>query len=182
MITQHAAFGPTWTQTYLQATYQRIAAKDPAAVAAMIAATAAAFASVANGTEWNLDRGEVFLGEYDERVSSFETLREDIIDDIWKDHLVRTHRLHRQRARVVPGKIAMSDGAANKAIHAEVRHALARHLGADWGDWPKKDMKKNDSALKRGGGVFSRYALLSGDSLFILTEHSLTKMCVASDP
>ena len=182
MTTQHAAFGPTWTRTYLQAIYQRIAAKDPASVVAMIAATEVAFASAASATKWAIDKGEIFLGECDERLSTIESLREDIIDHIWTSYLVKTRSAHRQRARVVPGRVVMSDGVANEANRTEVFQALARHLGADWGDWPKKDKKKNDSALARGGSVFSRYALSNGDSLFILTEHALTKMCVSSDP
>ena len=184
MTTQLVAFGPTWTRTYLQSIFSRIAPKSPAAVAGMIAATEAVFARrAAFGTEWAIDKGEVLLGDNDEGVSSLESLREGIIDQIWKGYLTKTRSLHRKRARVVPGEVVLSTGATSAALYVEATRSLARHLGADWGDWPNRDKMKNDCALLRGGSVLSRYALSNGDALFIFTERdsNVTKMYLASD-
>ncbi len=68
-----------------------------------------------------------------------------------------------------PGQILTTRGAAGTFYGSEIRHAVNRHLGLDWGDICKSDKKLNDEALTDGSRIMSAYTY-RGRRVYIITE------------
>lgn len=61
---------------------------------------------------------------------------------------------------------------ANGVLHPEdVKRALDRHAGCDWGDVCESDWKENEAGLTCGLRLFSSYRDRWGQKFYIITEH-----------
>lgn len=76
------------------------------------------------------------------------------------------------RLRVLPGAIALTDGALALAMGRGVDLAppLLRHLAGDWGDLDAEDRLVNEAALRTGGRLFGVYRVIQTESIWIITE------------
>ncbi len=55
------------------------------------------------------------------------------------------------------GRLLITPGALDTFTHNELRDALVRHANGDWGEMCAEDKYLNDTALARGGRLFSAY-------------------------
>ena len=78
--------------------------------------------------------------------------------------------------KVPTGKVYITRGVnaemqSNFKAFAAVMNALARHSNGDWGDLDKEDKASNDTALKVGNRILSRYNNIPAvGSIYIITE------------
>lgn len=73
---------------------------------------------------------------------------------------------------------------AKDRLHAEdVKLALDRHAGGDWGDLCEQDWKENEIGLAQGLRLFSVYRDCGGAKFYIITEHdrSVTTVLLPED-
>jgi hypothetical protein len=85
-------------------------------------------------------------------------------------------------ARFSLGQVAITANASLRLSTEEVLTALARHASGDWGDLCPEDTLANDTALHKGGRLFSAYG--EGHHRFwIITEadHSVTTVLLPED-
>jgi hypothetical protein len=83
----------------------------------------------------------------------------------------------------VLGRVKITPAAMELIPDAEIRRALDRHHGLDWGEVCPEDWKRNDDALEHGGRVLSVYKTGSGEPFWIITEwdQSYTTVLLPSD-
>lgn len=67
------------------------------------------------------------------------------------------------------GQVAITANASLRLSTEEVLAALRRHASGDWGSLCPEDTLANDTALHRGGRLFSAYGQ-SADRFWIITE------------
>lgn len=74
--------------------------------------------------------------------------------------------------RLTLGKVRITTAAtaALEATATEGVFLLHRHLHGDWGDIPAQDVLQNKIALHLGMRVHSRYTLVGGLEIWIITE------------
>ena len=76
------------------------------------------------------------------------------------------------------GRIVITPGAMNAIPEPEVRSALLRHAGGDWGTVDTEDWKENDFSVKEGFRILSAYEAQSGEKFWILTEADRSSTCI----
>jgi hypothetical protein len=87
-----------------------------------------------------------------------------------------------QPARFPLGQVVATTNASLRLSTEEVFAALKRHASCDWGDLCPEDALANNTALLRGGRLFSAYG--QGDSrLWVITEadRSVTTVLLPGD-
>lgn len=67
------------------------------------------------------------------------------------------------------GRLLITPGAQAVFSSEEVFSAVARHRQGDWGTLCKEDCRRNNSALRNGGRIFSAYQYHE-EKLWIITE------------
>ena len=67
------------------------------------------------------------------------------------------------------GRLLITPGAQAAFSSEEVFSAVARHRQGDWGTLCKEDCRRNNSALRNGGRIFSAYQYHE-EKLWIITE------------
>lgn len=67
------------------------------------------------------------------------------------------------------GRLFITPGAQAAFSSEEVFSAVARHRQGDWGTLCKEDCRRNNSALRNGGRIFSAYQYHE-EKLWIITE------------
>lgn len=67
------------------------------------------------------------------------------------------------------GRLLITPGAQAAFSREEVFSAVARHRQGDWGTLCKEDCRRNNSALRNGGRIFSAYQYHE-EKLWIITE------------
>lgn len=58
----------------------------------------------------------------------------------------------------------------NPNFKAFVEKSFTRHCNGDWGDLCEEDKNENESALKNGERLLSKYDFNGGTSIYIITE------------
>ena len=81
------------------------------------------------------------------------------------------------------GQIVTTSNALTKITHEDILPALGRHVRGDWGDLDPEDWQANESALARGGRLFSAYHSADGVKFYIITEwdRSVTTVLLPED-
>jgi hypothetical protein len=69
-----------------------------------------------------------------------------------------------------PGRILMTQGAAEELHQDDVFKCFVRHLACDWGNLDNHDREENDFALKHGLRLFSSYVDRRETKFWIITE------------
>ena len=78
---------------------------------------------------------------------------------------------HRANAVGFPlGQVVITPTALDRVPEPDVRSALRRHAGGDWGELDEHDQMQNESALECGGRLFSAYQASDGTRFWIITE------------
>ena len=80
------------------------------------------------------------------------------------------------------GQVVITTNALEAVPADEVRLALARHAGGDWGELCDEDRRENERSLTDGGRLFSAYR--AGDVKFwVITEadRSVTTILLPED-
>jgi hypothetical protein len=67
------------------------------------------------------------------------------------------------------GQIVATAAAAELLSEAQIGEMLTRHLSGDWGDLDDSDKQMNESALKSGERLLSRY-IVNGEPFYVITE------------
>ena len=85
--------------------------------------------------------------------------------------------------RFHPGRLVATQGLLQQVPREEILNAYARHLNCDWGEAPKEDKARNESALQHGGHLLSAYRSKSGVRFWIITEadRSITTCLLPSE-
>lgn len=70
------------------------------------------------------------------------------------------------------GRVLATPGALDALATAGVMHTalIFRHVTGDWGDLGEEDKQANEKALRDGSRIFSRYSLLTGVRIWLITE------------
>lgn len=81
------------------------------------------------------------------------------------------------------GQIVITQGASSELTQDDVLKALVRHMDGDWGELCEEDRRENETALKYGFRLFSRYRTQDGTAFWIITEHdrSMTTILLPSE-
>jgi hypothetical protein len=69
-----------------------------------------------------------------------------------------------------PGRVVITDHAAEELSREEVARALERHLRGDWGDLEAPNRRENERALLQGCRLLSAYSSRTGLRFWIITE------------
>jgi hypothetical protein len=67
------------------------------------------------------------------------------------------------------GQIVATAAAAELLSEAQIGEMLTRHLSGDWGDLDDSDKLMNESALKNGERLLSRY-VVNDEPFYVITE------------
>ena len=81
------------------------------------------------------------------------------------------------------GQVVITQNALEAIPPGEVRGALARHAGGDWGDLCEEDRRENARSLTEGGRLMSVYRAAEGTKFWIITEadRSVTTVLLPQD-
>jgi hypothetical protein len=81
------------------------------------------------------------------------------------------------------GRLVTTRAARELLDHADVLHALGRHVQGDWGDLCKQDKRANDRAVGDFSRILSAYHDSDGHKFWIITEadRSVTTVLLPED-
>lgn len=81
------------------------------------------------------------------------------------------------------GHVTVTRNALNRIPADEILRAVARHERGDWGELGREDIEANESALKEGGRLVSRYVSTNQVKFLIITEwnRKLTTVLLPED-
>jgi hypothetical protein len=87
------------------------------------------------------------------------------------------------QAKFSLGQIVATPNALNHISQDEMLNALSRHVRGDWGTLDPEDREANESALKRGGRLFSAYHSTQNVKFWIISEcdRSVTTVLLPED-
>jgi len=69
-----------------------------------------------------------------------------------------------------PGRVVITDHAANEISPEDIVLALRRHVQGDWGDLEAPNRRENERALLLGCRLLSAYSSRTGLRFWIITE------------
>ncbi|MBP7559231.1 MAG: hypothetical protein KBA64_02005 [Armatimonadetes bacterium] len=80
-----------------------------------------------------------------------------------------------KREQVVPGRfplgsVCVTRGAAGTLDEDDIRRAVGRHAGRDWGDVCAADWDRNDRSVEEGCRLLSAYRSRAGIPFWVITE------------
>ena len=76
------------------------------------------------------------------------------------------------------GALVATPRALRNLTEADIKHALERHLSADWGELDEEDKRANDQALAHGARLLSSYRSSTGIKFWVITEADRSSTCV----
>lgn len=81
------------------------------------------------------------------------------------------------------GSIVATQNAIAALTQNDIMRALKRHWSGDWGELEEPDRLENESALVRGGRLFSVYQGENGTRFYVITEsdRSVTTILLPED-
>lgn len=83
------------------------------------------------------------------------------------------------------GKLVSTPGALDAVggVVGQILPFVERHVTGDWSENCKQDQLENKRALKDNSRIFSKYTLLSKETIYIITEwdRSLTTIMLAHE-
>lgn len=68
------------------------------------------------------------------------------------------------------GQLVITTNAASRLSDDDVKAAIRRHAGGDWGDVGEEDWQENDRSLAEGYRILSAYVAQDSTRFWIITE------------